>query len=65
MVERLSEIKAILRDYLDKLGVEVKQPVEVRLETAQTEVGSKNKVGGDSEFNNNPWVQIFRAKSRG
>jgi hypothetical protein len=36
----------------------------MRPETAQTEVGSKNKVGGDSEFNNNPWVQIFRAKSR-
>jgi hypothetical protein len=65
MVERLSEIKAILRDCLDRLGVEVKQPVEMKPETVQTEVGFKNKVGDDSEFNNNPWVQIFRAKSRG
>jgi hypothetical protein len=65
MVERLSEIKAILRDCLDRLGVEVKQPVEMKPETVQTEVEFKNKVGDDSEFNNNPWVQIFRAKSRG
>ena len=66
IVEELGEIKAILRDCLDRLGV--RQSVEnkpVGAESMKTEAvpaEAKSKVGGDSLFGDNPWVQILRVR---
>ena len=61
VVERLGRIEAMLRDCLSKLGVE--QPAESKPESVQTETVPKSEVV--SRFEDNPWVQILRAKSRG
>jgi predicted CopG family antitoxin len=61
VVERLGRIEAMLRDCLSKLGVE--QPAESKPESVQTETVPKSEVV--SGFEDNPWVQILRAKSRG
>ena len=66
IVEELSEVKAMLRDCLERLGV--RQSVEnkpVGAESKQTEavpVESKNEAGVDSLFGDNPWVQILRVR---
>ena len=66
IVEELGEVKAMLRDCLDRLGV--RQSVEskpVGAESKQTEavpVESKNEAGVDSLFGDNPWVQILRVR---
>jgi hypothetical protein len=66
IVEGLNEVRAMLRDCLDRLGVG--QSVEnkpVGAESRQTEavsVESKNEVGVDSLFGDNPWVQILRVR---
>jgi predicted CopG family antitoxin len=57
VVERLGRIEAMLRDCLSKLGVDARQPAETKPE--QTETVPKNEVVG---FEDNPWVQILRAK---
>ena len=62
IVEELSEVKAMLRECLDKLGVKETKPVGA--EPKQTEavpVGPKNETG-DSPFGDNPWVQILRVR---
>jgi hypothetical protein len=65
VVERLDRIESMLRDCLGRLGI--KQSVEnkpVEAESKQTEarLGSKDEVGGDSAFEDNPWVQILRVR---
>jgi predicted CopG family antitoxin len=59
MIEVLDDVRAMLRECLSKLGVE--QPAESKPE--QTETVPKSEVV--SGFEDNPWVQILRAKSRG
>ena len=62
IVEGLNEVKAMLRDCLDKLGVKEAKPVGA--EPKQTEaapVEPKNEAG-DSPFGDNPWVQILRVR---
>ena len=59
MIEVLDDVRAMLRECLSKLGVE--QPAEAKPE--QTEAMPKSEVV--SGFEDNPWVQILRAKSRG
>ena len=63
VVERLGRIEAMLRDCLSKLGVDVRQPAKSKPESVQAEAVPKNEVV--SGFEDNPWVQILRAKSRG
>ena len=63
VVERLDRIESMLRDCLDRLGV--RQSVEnkpVEAESKQTEAVPKGEVGGDSAFEDNPWVQILRVR---
>jgi len=57
IVKELGEVKAMLRDCLDRLGVRETKPgqAEARLE-------SKGEVGGDSVFGDNPWIQVLRVK---
>ena len=61
MIEVLDDVRAMLRECLSKLGVE--QPAESKPESVQTETVPKSEVV--SGFEDNPWVQILRAKSRG
>jgi len=61
MVEELGEIKAMLRDCLDRLGARETRPVE----TGQAEARLEPKGEAISGFEDNPWVQILRAKSGG
>jgi predicted CopG family antitoxin len=61
MIEVLDDVRAMLRECLSKLGVE--QPAESKPESVQTEAVPKSEVV--SGFEDNPWVQILRAKSRG
>jgi predicted CopG family antitoxin len=61
VVNELSEIKAMLRECLDRLGAREARPIE----TGQAEARLEPKgevIGG---FEDNPWVQILRAKSGG
>ena len=66
IVEGLNEVRAMLRDCLDRLGVG--QSVEnkpVGAESMKTEavpIESKNEAGVDSLFGDNPWVQILRVR---
>jgi len=60
VVERLGRIEAMLRDCLDKLGVRETKPIEAK--PSQTEPVPKGEVGGDSAFEDNPWVQILRVR---
>ena len=64
VVERLDRIESMLRDCLDKLGVRETKPIETKLEPSQAETGaeSRGEVGGDSAFEDNPWVQILRVR---
>jgi Ribbon-helix-helix protein, copG family. len=66
MIEVLDDVRAMLRECLSKLGVDVKQlakskPIESKPE--QTETVPKSEVVNG--FEDNPWVQILRTKSRG
>jgi len=63
IVEELSEVKAMLRDCLDRLGVREAKPIETKpgqAEAVPTE--AKSEVGVDSLFGDNPWVQILRVR---
>jgi len=62
VVEGLNEIKAILRECLDKLGVRETKPIETR-QTEPVSAVPKNETD-DSAFEGNPWVQILRTKYR-
>ncbi len=59
IVEGLNEVKAMLRDCLERLGVRESKPVEA--ESKQTEAVPKGEVG-DSLFGDNPWIQILRVR---
>ena len=64
MIEVLDDVRAMLRECLSRFGVE--QPAEakpIESKPEQTEAAPKNEVV--SGFEDNPWVQILRAKSRG
>jgi len=61
MIEVLDDVRAMLRECLSKLGVDARQPAEAKPE--QTETVPKSEVV--SGFEDNPWVQILRARSRG
>jgi predicted CopG family antitoxin len=61
VVGELGEIKAMLRECLDRLGVRETKPIETRPGQAETGAGSRGEVGGFG-FEDNPWVQILRAK---
>jgi len=67
IVEELGEVKAMLRDCLDRLGVRQSvenKPVEAESETRQSKamlVESKNEAN-DSLFGDNPWIQILRVR---
>jgi predicted CopG family antitoxin len=66
VVERLGRIEAMLRDCLDRL--DIKQSVEskpVGAGSNQAEavpIEAKSEVGGDSAFEDNPWIQILRVR---
>jgi predicted CopG family antitoxin len=62
IVEELGEVKAMLRDCLDKLGVrELGRVVEAgNVKTTPTEV--KNESSSNSLFGDNPWIQILRVR---
>ena len=62
IVEELGEVKAMLRDCLDKLGVREIKPIEAKSGQAEARLESKGEVGGDSVFGDNPWVQVLRVK---
>jgi predicted CopG family antitoxin len=59
VVGELGEIKAMLRECLDRLGVRETRPIEAG--QAETGAGSRGEVGGFG-FEDNPWVQILRAR---
>ena len=61
MIEVLDDVRAMLRDCLSRFGVDVRQPAESKPE--QTETVPKSEVVNG--FEDNPWVQILRTKSRG
>jgi predicted CopG family antitoxin len=62
IVEELGEVKAMLRDCLDKLGVKETKPVEAESKQTEARLESKDEVGDDSAFEDNPWVQILRVR---
>jgi predicted CopG family antitoxin len=62
IVEELGEVKAMLRDCLDRLGVRETKPIETKPGQTETRLESKGEVGGDSVFGDNPWIQVLRVK---
>jgi len=62
IVEGLNEVRAMLRDCLDKLGVKETKPIETKQPTEPVPAEAKGEVGGDSLFGDNPWVQILRVR---
>jgi predicted CopG family antitoxin len=63
IVEELSEVKAMLRDCLERLGVRESKPVGAEsMQTEAVPVEPSNEAGGDSLFGDNPWVQILRVR---
>jgi predicted CopG family antitoxin len=63
IVEELGEVKAMLRDCLERLGVREAKPIETKPSQAEAvSVEPSNEVGGDSLFGDNPWVQILRVR---
>jgi predicted CopG family antitoxin len=62
VVERLGRIEAMLRDCLDRLGVRETKPVGAGSKQTEAGLESKDEVGGDSLFGDNPWVQILRVR---
>jgi len=63
IVEGLNEVRAMLRDCLDRLGVRETKPIEAESRQAEARLEPKGEV--ISGFEDNPWVQILRARSRG
>jgi len=64
IVEELGEVKAMLRDCLDRLGVRQSvenKPVEAESKQTEARLGSKDEVDGFG-FEDNPWIQILRVK---
>jgi predicted CopG family antitoxin len=62
IVEGLNEVKAMLRDCLERLGVRESKPVGAgSMQTKAVPVEPSNEAG-DSLFGDNPWVQILRVR---
>jgi predicted CopG family antitoxin len=61
IVEELGEVKAMLRDCLDKLGVRETKPIETESKQTEVRLGSKDEVDGFG-FEDNPWIQILRVR---
>jgi len=61
IVEELGEVKAMLRDCLERLGVREAKPIETKQQTETVPTETKSEVGG-SLFGDNPWVQILRVR---
>ena len=64
IVEELGEVKAMLRDCLDRLGVRQSvenKPVEAESKQTEARLGSKDEVDGFG-FEDNPWIQILRVR---
>ena len=59
LLEALGEVKAMLRDCLDKLGARETKPIELRQTTEPVPTEPKGEVVG---FEDNPWVQILRVR---
>jgi hypothetical protein len=62
VVGELGEIKAMLRECLDKLGVKETKPVEAGSKQTETVPVEPKNEAGDSLFGDNPWVQILRVR---
>jgi predicted CopG family antitoxin len=63
IVEGLNEVKAMLRDCLERLGVRETKPIETKPSQAEAVPAvPKGEVGVDSLFGDNPWVQILRVR---
>jgi len=69
IVEELGEVKAMLRDCLDKLGVRETKPIETKPSRAgaapvepKPETNSGPEAEGVGRFEDNPWVQILRVR---
>ena len=60
IVEELGEVKAMLRDCLDRLGV--RQSVENKPVETKPEANSGPEAEGVGGFEDNPWVQILRVR---
>jgi predicted CopG family antitoxin len=65
VVRELGEIKAMLRECLDRLGAGGPRTVGAVPVEAKPEANSGLEAEGVGGFEDNPWVQILRAKSRG
>jgi len=65
MIEVLDDVRAMLRDCLDRLGVRETKPVGATPIEAKPEANSGPETEGVGGFEDNPWVQILRARSRG
>jgi len=62
VVGELGEIKAMLRECLDKLGVKETKPVGAGSKQTETVPVEPRNETGDSPFGDNPWVQILRVR---
>jgi predicted CopG family antitoxin len=62
VVGELGEIKAMLRECLDKLGVRETKPVETGSKQTEAVPVEPSNEAGDSLFGDNPWVQILRVR---
>ena len=61
VLETLSEVKAMLRDCLSRLGVRESKPIETKpSQTGAVPIEPKGEVIGG--FEDNPWVQILRVR---
>jgi len=65
VVGELGEIKAMLRECLDRLSAGGPRTVGAVPVEAKPEANSGLEAEGVGGFEDNPWVQILRAKSRG
>jgi len=65
IVEGLNEVKAMLRDCLSRLDIKQSveaKPVEAGSKQTEARLESKDEVGDDSAFEDNPWIQILRVR---
>ena len=62
IVESLNEVRAMLRECLDRLGAGGPRTVGAVPVEAKPETNSGLEAEGVGGFEDNPWVQILRAK---
>ena len=61
IVEELGEVKAMLRECLDRLGVRETKPIEAESRQTEARLEPKDEVDGFG-FEDNPWIQILRVR---